>query len=356
MPRSSVKELIQGDGRLLRRTTTRELVYKNIKRFENPDKGESSSGRKPVGNKTFIIGSEGTVYHDNHDKGFFSTVLNAYAHHWTLVTKPDDWWFTILRRIAIAIDENSTKENVRNFFVDHEGRKRLEVKVKPPLDTEDFQWFFDQMADQVEKNIKRPEYVRLARPEFSTTTPDISMVANIAVMSSLQEYFEYVLSIECGIPRVDMRGSEQDWVSLVWRFQNMRIALRSIGDIVPERWWSDVEGVLDNLLATYREEEAAKEWWKEVIIELHGCGGPTFYRGWFTREFLGQHIDEAPLGIVTVPLTIDDNGYEEESAVVGGIAGFKISEEGNQTSVEANYVWGLLLWPDSYLRTTLVTN
>ena len=186
MPRSSVKELIQGDGRLLRRTTTRELVYKNIKRFENPDKGESSSGRKPVGNKTFIIGSEGTVYHDNHDKGFFSTVLNAYAHHWTLVTKPDDWWFTILRRIAIAIDENSTKENVRNFFVDHEGRKRLEVKVKPPLDTEDFQWFFDQMADQVEKNIKRPEYVRLARPEFSTTTPDISMVANIAVMSSLQ--------------------------------------------------------------------------------------------------------------------------------------------------------------------------
>ena len=31
--------------------------------------------------------------------------------------------------------------------------------------------------------------------------------------------------------------------------------------------WKDVEGVLENLVATYREEEAAKEWWKEVIIE-----------------------------------------------------------------------------------------
>lgn len=45
-----------------------------------------------------------------------------------------------------------------------------------------------------------------------------------------------MLSIECGIPRVDMRGSEQDWVDLIDRFRAMRILLLSIGDIVPERW------------------------------------------------------------------------------------------------------------------------
>ena len=62
-----------------------------------------------------------------HSQGFLSTVLQSYAHHWTLVTSPEDWWFTVIRRLAIAIDANSNKEAVRAFYVLHKGKKNIKV-------------------------------------------------------------------------------------------------------------------------------------------------------------------------------------------------------------------------------------
>merc|ERR1719334_143936 len=103
---------------------TRKVLTESVRKFENPGFGASNKGSsKPVGNKTVYLGTQGLVYMDFHDKGFFSTVLNAYANHWDLITRPDDWWFTILRRIAIAIDENSDDDQVRQFMVSHEGKK-----------------------------------------------------------------------------------------------------------------------------------------------------------------------------------------------------------------------------------------
>ena len=61
--------------------------------------------------------------------GLFSAVLTAYNNHWKLRTSPDDWWFSVIRRVACAIDKNATKESVRKMFVDHEGQKTIEVEV-----------------------------------------------------------------------------------------------------------------------------------------------------------------------------------------------------------------------------------
>ena len=63
------------------------------------------------------------------DMGFFSTIMECYNNHWALKTAPDDWWCTIIRTIAIAIDDNSKNEKVRKLFVDHEGKKKLSVDV-----------------------------------------------------------------------------------------------------------------------------------------------------------------------------------------------------------------------------------
>ncbi len=54
--------------------------------------------------------------------GLFSAVLTAYNNHWKLRTSPDDWWFSVIRRVACAIDRNAKEESVRKMFVDHEGK------------------------------------------------------------------------------------------------------------------------------------------------------------------------------------------------------------------------------------------
>ena len=104
------------------------------------------AGRLPVEG----VGSKNDLfYYQDYDKGFFNTVLSAYAHHWGLTTTPEDWWYTIVRKVAMAIDNNAEKETVRDFFVSHEGKKELRVELGNSLYTADYTWFFQQMANQV---------------------------------------------------------------------------------------------------------------------------------------------------------------------------------------------------------------
>ena len=79
--------------------------------------------RKNVGDRRVTIGSEDHIYTDNADCGLFNSVITAYNKHWKLRISPEDWWFVVARRVAIAIDKNSKKEAVRKMFVEHEGIK-----------------------------------------------------------------------------------------------------------------------------------------------------------------------------------------------------------------------------------------
>ena len=79
--------------------------------------------RKHVGSKVPILGSKNSkVREAAGDFGFFTAVYEAYNNHWALRTTPEDWWFTIIRTVALAIDDNSKSPKVRSFFVDHEGK------------------------------------------------------------------------------------------------------------------------------------------------------------------------------------------------------------------------------------------
>ena len=49
-------------------------------------------------------------------------------------------------------------------------------------------------------------------PAFTTTTVNDRVVAAVSVMSTLQNYFEYVCCLMCGIPKVTLLGTVEDWV------------------------------------------------------------------------------------------------------------------------------------------------
>ena len=84
--------------------------------------------RQNVGNKVATLGSDGMVYCDE-DNGILSAILAAYNNHWKLRTSPDDWWFSVVKRVSLAINKNAEIPGVRNLFVEHEGKKTLCVDV-----------------------------------------------------------------------------------------------------------------------------------------------------------------------------------------------------------------------------------
>eukprot|EP00091_Calanus_sinicus_P018288 TRINITY_DN4120_c0_g1_i4.p1 TRINITY_DN4120_c0_g1~~TRINITY_DN4120_c0_g1_i4.p1 ORF type:complete len:426 (+),score=119.57 TRINITY_DN4120_c0_g1_i4:58-1278(+) len=315
------------------------------------------SGRKPVGNKTYLFGTDTLISHGRDDRGFLSVVFEAYANHLDLVTSPEDWWLTVVQRVAQAVDKNSGKETVKNHFVSHEDKKQLFVNIYDIYDIKEAK-FFSKMSELVQENIKDPEYVTNLQADFTTSTPLHGIVFNIAMMSSLQQFFEFGGRIACGIPELEMKGTRADWEKLLEKSTQLRKRLEPVSvDIgLPGKWWDGTQEVLSKLLDTY-DGKPDKGWWKQIIDKREvnvGCGTATEWDGWFLKDFLSLDISQVDSSLVSVPLTIDDNGKKTVAALVAGIAGFKVKN--NKTSVEAQHAWNLLLPPNSYLREDKTVN
>ena len=57
-------------------------------------------------------------------------------------------------------------------------------------------------------------------------------------MASLQKYFSYGAETECGIPGVEMTGSEEDWVRLAEKTKKLETLLTPIMDEIGLGEWS----------------------------------------------------------------------------------------------------------------------
>ena len=305
---------------------------------------------------TAALGSEENIYSLG-NCGLFAAVLTAYNNHWNLRTSPDDWWFCVIRRVACAIDRNAKKESVRKMFVDHEGKKDIVVVVPDDnIYTVDYSWFFDQMVKEIQENVKVPEIVDGVTADFSTTTPVQKIVSQITLMYSLQEYFTYGMCVGCGIPAVEMLGTEDDWSRLTSKLKVLRTLLEPIeNDLgLESKWWDLVEKVFSKLLDTY-QGKPDREWWGHVISykQVYSSGfvvdGAYEYGGWII-EFLENteravDIRNMTTGVVSVPLNLKDplRGNSDKAILVAGMLGFTF----NNFTVQPFQGWTLLLSKDS---------
>jgi len=305
--------------------------------------------RRHVKDMLPLTGTTEVVRKGRGDYGFFTAIYECYNRHWGLRTVPDDWWYTIIRTVALAIDNNSKKNKVREYFVNHEGKKRLTVDV-PPTCEPDWERFFRKMTDLIQSNIKVDKYVDTIRSDFSTSTETHRIVSEITVMSSMQEFFEYCYRTCCGIPFVELEGTEEDWLKLKTKLLALKKMLQPIHQSIglTPAWWTKVERISDKLVETYRGD-GDKEWWSKIFSrESHGFGSGSYstYDGWFLRDLLNiskrlESFSSIPSGLVSVPLIFDYNGLEIDGAIVSGIAGIKIDETSKIPVVSSTHGWAI---------------
>ena len=335
-----------------------ERSERNLK-HRNPTSAAVTT-RKIVEERVATLGSEENIYSMAYcDCGLFASIITAYNNHWNLRISPEDWWFCVTRRVAIAIDKNAKKDSVRKMFVEHEGKKTLEVVVPSnSIYGVDYSWFFDEISKKITENVRVPEYVDAVTADFSVTTPVQKIVSQITLMSSLQEFFEYEMMLLCGIPGVEMLGTEEDWKRLQSKLKVLRTLLEPIeNDIVlTAEWWALAEDVFCKLLATYLGEPD-KDWWSRIITtEPFGSGAQCKYGGWIAQFMEGAkslNYDDFSSGLVTVPLTIaHPSGVEDTAALVAGTLGFTVHENttGGVPSVKPFQGWSLLLPENSPFR------
>jgi hypothetical protein len=136
--------------------------------------------------------------------GFIETVLDAYNRHHHLVLRPEDVWFAILVQFSFYVNKHS--ENLRKYFVEHEGKKKLKVETESGMRD-----VVLRMTDLITENVKDPSLRGWIMPSFTTTTQQDRIAAAIIMMGTMQKYFVYMCEQTCGIPSVTLLGEKSDW-------------------------------------------------------------------------------------------------------------------------------------------------
>jgi len=217
---------------------------------------------------------------------FFKGMIDAFADHRPVVLTPDAIWFLICQGFAHWVNDNP--EQLRDLFVDHEGKIDLVVQSGKELLSGDVDWeaIVDGFYEQIRDNTKGDIADIMSEP-FSTTGVNEHMVSQITLMETVKSYFDYiVIYLWCGIPSVTLKGTPDDWQSILDRTRK----LRAYGI----DWWvDDLEPILEEFVKASKGKPNT-EFWRSIVKKYRpgdmrglGCGGmdlgATRFDGWFLK-------------------------------------------------------------------------
>ncbi|KAF7318083.1 hypothetical protein HMN09_00316200 [Mycena chlorophos] len=207
--------------------------------------------------------------------GFVHSVIRAFQQDLHLVIRPDDLWQAILTQFSFYVAGNA--ENLRHVFVAHEGKSKVVLDIRPySLDDLPLGIFAPLMVSKMQEQLLDPKLSEWFLPRFTTTTENDVATASITMMSTMKQYFEFVLRIGCGFPSVTLLGERADWEEIQ----------RRIGQLPqygpePAAWAELLTIILNEILNCFDnpESEAAKSFWLRAVHEAGHWGSR---RGWKT--------------------------------------------------------------------------
>jgi hypothetical protein len=208
---------------------------------------------------------------------FVEAVHHAYSDHLPLNISPDMIWYLISSAAATHINLNA--EQLRNNFVAHEGKKRIEVRRDDFVMNQNNPWneVIDEFCQKVDENTKA-NVVDIIQANFSTTSKDARVVSQIVLMDAMQQYFEYYFSTLCGIPEIRIHGEKQDWEKLKAKTGQLMPLLPGL-----EIWSKTLNEILQQFINVF-DEKIDEAFWNEIYKVSGGSGGP-FISGWMLGLF-----------------------------------------------------------------------
>jgi hypothetical protein len=215
---------------------------------------------------------------------FVATVFEAYSSHYPLELSVEDIWVVIAQGIGTHLNENA--EKYRQLMVSHEGKKTLDVLVdnlrlpdsaRPKNGDKsipgiDWAAAVRLMGEQIKQDMKTDLATLLTTP-FSNTTAVEQAVFDCTLMDTVKSYYNYQFSFRCGLPKVTLRGSPEDFQQVIDRVKKFRTIFTDF------HWW------FDRLLPHLKKLKASAEgnpdinWWQK-ICDYRGGSGSNALSGW----------------------------------------------------------------------------
>ncbi|HVK76083.1 MAG TPA: DUF4419 domain-containing protein [Kofleriaceae bacterium] len=235
-----------------------------------------------------------------------AAVHHAFVEHRPLVLSPDAVWLTIAQGVARHVRLHA--ETLRPRLVRHVESKTLEVRVLG-LPDEGTQWaevvasFRALIAGELGAGL-----ARLLTCDFSTTGPADRTASEIVLMDAMSPYFDYQVSIVCGIPSITLLGSPADW-------RKIRARIDVIAELELAWWTSSLAPIADRLVAA-AEGRPDPEFFR-AIYKPQPAYGWDLIPGWIARLYpyvgrAGAYDQRNPLLALALGAELpaaDDSGY-----------------------------------------------
>jgi len=122
----------------------------------------------------------------------------AHTNHYPIRIKPDDIWLLIVQAFSNHVNANS--EELREYFVDFDGKKELKVEYDLFSIDQVNRKVLENFSEQINEKMKKylgEKLVDILTPNFSTSSYDSKIVAKISIMGAFKKYFDYKMMI-CG--------------------------------------------------------------------------------------------------------------------------------------------------------------
>ena len=280
--------------------------YEKIKEKNNQERATQLENEKKYGASEFspplkeemfdllLASPDKTLNYEQCDNHFINAVLLAYNNHTGLRLTPDDLLSVIALNVSQTVNKHS--EEMRKLFVDHDEKKKLTV-IYNGTTTKDnsklWEYFMTEMSKLVDTETKTAFELKA---DFSTSTPTTRFVTNAIQLSTFKEYFSYGFMCMCGIPKVHLEGTLDDWNQLQAHYTHVKRVFQDNGFFYLDNWFNAMD-VLINLFVDMRalgegEVEATQEmkdlWSRVVTYVPYGSGGQKYLSGWIQLLFAGD--------------------------------------------------------------------
>ena len=281
----------------------------------------------------------------------------AYSEHRPLTLSPDMIWVAIVQGLAQHI--HNRPESFRDRLVDHSGKRTLRVTGDRliPGSPENL---WENVVRNFSEALRRELGERYERfvSDFSTTGPAELTACQVALMDLYEPFFEFELMGVCGIPRLTLEGTVEDWSKL-------RAKVDLLDEFDLEWWTSRLRVIADQFVRTASGDVDLKFW--RNIHKFEQAYGPARINGWMAQLF--PYLDDCqrgdfsrrnpiiddptaqvttwmfPSGISSVPLTyLEPNaeGVPEFVDVLEILGGFVGVEQNAQTlELRPKLGWGV---------------
>jgi len=215
------------------------------------------------------------------ENGFITAVRTAYDSHVPLMISPDHIWTLIAQGLSKHIEQNA--EKFRGLFVKFDGKQIIRIRrdqfVKGKQEN-DWAGCFEEFSQEIEKFVGEDMKSKLC-PNFSTTDSIAKACHELGLMDCLKSYFNYRVMTRCGISKVKLQGSEEDW-------KKLEASLSILDELELKHWREALAPILDNFSRAATGKATDKHFWS-TIYKAHlggGSGAHPTVDGWSTNFFL----------------------------------------------------------------------